>query len=127
PRQRDLGRRRFLPPGDPAEQINQRLICLQGLWRETRQSAPEVGLIEGRFLVDLSREEAAAERAVRNKADSEVFQGRKHLGFGLSPPQRILVLKGGDRVHRMGATDRLHACFRKAEVLYLALLDQFLD
>ena len=38
----------------------------------------------------------------------------------------IFALERRDRLHRMCATDCLHACFRKAEMLDLALLNQFL-
>src|SRR5205807_306693 len=33
---------------------------------------------------------------------------------------------GGERLDGVGATDRLHACFGEAEVLHLALPNQFL-
>jgi hypothetical protein len=38
----------------------------------------------------------------------------------------IFALKSSERLDRVCATDRLHACFRKAEVLDLPLLDQLL-
>ena len=40
---------------------------------------------------------------------------------GLPPPQRVFALERGDRLDRVGAADRLHARFGKAEVLDLAL------
>ena len=44
-----------------------------------------------------------------------------------APPQRVLALDGGDRLHGMRAADRLHAGLGEAEVLDLALGDQLLD
>ena len=46
--------------------------------------------------------------------------------FRASPPQRVFALDGGDRLDRVGAADRLHSCFRKAEVLHLAFPNQVL-
>jgi len=48
------------------------------------------------------------------------------LLFRGSRPQRVFALQGSDRLDRVCATDRLHACFGKAEVLDLACLNQFL-
>ena len=74
-----LSRCRLLPLCDLAEQIDQRLIRLHRLRREARKGAAEVGAIEGRLLVNLPREKAPAERAVRNKADAEFLQRRNHF------------------------------------------------
>ena len=46
--------------------------------------------------------------------------------FGLPPPQRVFALESSDRLDGVGATNRLDACLGKAEVLDLALLNQFL-
>ena len=46
--------------------------------------------------------------------------------FWLSPPQGVFALQRGDGLNGVGATDGLHAGFGKAEVLHLALLNQFL-
>ena len=59
-----------------AEQIDQSLIRLEGLRREARERAAEVGTVELRIFVDLARKEALAQRAVRNKADSEFLKRR---------------------------------------------------
>ena len=76
PGERDLRGRRFLPFPDAAEQINQGLIRLQSLRRKARQGVAEVGAVEFGVFVHLSREEALAQRAVGNKADSEFLQRR---------------------------------------------------
>ncbi len=46
--------------------------------------------------------------------------------FRFSPPQRVFALQRRDRLDRMRATDRLHAGFRKPEVLDLAFPNQIL-
>ena len=83
-------------------------------------------LSNGRVLVDLAREEALAQRAVRHEADAELLQRRQHLRLGRPPPQRVLALEGGDRLDGVGPADRLHARLGEAEVLDLALPDQLL-
>ena len=109
-----------------AEQIDQRLIRLESLRREARQGAAEVGTVELRVFVDLAREEALAQRAVRDKADSEFLQGRDHFLLGRLAPQRVFALERRDRLDGVGAADGLHARFGKAEVLDLAFLNQIL-
>ena len=49
------------------------------------------------------------------------------VGLRPAPPQRIFVLKRGDRLHRMRAAERLDARLGHAEMLDLALGDQVLD
>ena len=49
------------------------------------------------------------------------------VGLGGAPPERIFVLNGGDRLHGMGAAERLDARLRQAEVPDLALGDQVVD
>src|SRR5579863_519356 len=71
PGQRNLGRSCILPLRDGAEQIDQRLVCLESLRRKTRKRTAEVGALELGVFFDRSREEAFAEWAIRNEADSE--------------------------------------------------------
>ena len=60
------------------------------------------------------------------QTDLEFFECREHFLFGASPPQRVFALQGCNGLDCVCATDRLHGCFREAEVLDLALLDQVL-
>src|SRR5439155_17872573 len=94
PRQRDLCRGRFLALGNFFENIDDSLIRLPILRRKSRDGVAEVGAVERRSLVDLSGEEAFAERAERNEADAELFAGRQYFLLGLSPPQRVFALNG---------------------------------
>src|ERR687886_543010 len=87
PSDRNLSRCRLLLFCDAAEQINQGLIRLESLWREARQGAAEVGTVEGRFLIHLTREKALAQRAIRDKADSEFLKGRYHFLLRSPRPQ----------------------------------------
>ena len=77
-------------------------------------------------LVDLSRQEALAERAEGDEADPQLLERRQDVRFRLPPPQRVFALQRRDRLDRMRAADGLHAGLREAEVLHLALLDQVL-
>src|SRR2546423_4203204 len=125
PRERNLSRRYLLPFCDAAKQIDERLIRLESLRRESRQGAAEVGAVELRIFVDFAGEEASAERTVRHEADSEFLDRRYHFFLRRSRPQRVFALKCGEWLNRVCATDRLHASFGKAEVLHLPLLNQF--
>src|ERR1035437_6760615 len=126
PGERDLGRCRLLPFPDAGEQVNQGLIRLQSLRREARQGAAEVGAVELRIFVDLARQEALAQGAVWDKADSEFLKGRYDFLLRSPRPQRVFALESSDRLDCVCATDGLHSCFGKAEVLDLAFPNQVL-
>src|SRR6185312_758772 len=104
PGERDLGGRRVLALSDAPEQIDQPLVRLPGLRSEAGDGVAEVGAVEGGALVDLACEEALAQRAEGNEADSQLFEGRDDLRFGFSPPQRVLALKGRDGLYGVRAT-----------------------
>src|SRR5206468_12710370 len=93
---------------------------------ETRDRIAGVGAVERRALVDLPGEEALAERAERDEADSELLQRREDLRLRLPPPERVLALERSDRLNRMRAANRPHARLGEAEVLDLPCLDQLL-
>src|SRR6266567_4615873 len=76
PGERDLRRGRLLAFCDLAKQIDQGLIRFPSLWRKARDDVAEVGMVERGVFVDLSREEALAERAKWNEGDSELLEGR---------------------------------------------------
>ena len=107
-----------------AEQVHHGLIGFAIFRREARDDIAEIVFVELRIFADLSGEEAFAQRAEGNEADAEFFECRNHFGFRLSPPQRIFALECRDRLNGVGAADRFHARFGKAEVLYLAWLNQ---
>ena len=127
PGERDLRRRRALPLGDRPSQIDQRLVRLARLRREARDDVAEVVL----------RRTSCSRRSCRSgspcpsglngtKPMPSSSQRRQHLRLRLAPPQRVLALQRGHRLHRVRAADRLHARLRQAEVLDLALADQLL-
>lgn len=66
PGKRDLRRGRQLSLRDRAEQINQGLIRFPSFRRKARNGVAKVGTIERRVFVDLPREEAFTQRAVRD-------------------------------------------------------------
>src|SRR5678815_1636701 len=100
------------------------MVRLPSLRRKTRYRVAEVGAVKSGILVDLARKEAFSQRAEGNEAYSELFESRNDLGFRLPPPKGVLALKCGDWLDGVGAPNRLHSCFRKAEVLNLAFLNQ---
>src|SRR5579864_1998906 len=126
PRKRYLSGSRLLLLRDFAKQVNQRLIRFPSFRREAREGAAEVRAVEFCIFINLSRQEALTQRAVRNEADSEFFKGGQHFLFRFAEPKRVFALDSGDWLNRVCATDRLCCRFRHAEVLYLALLNQFL-
>ena len=101
---------------DAGQEVDERLVCLARLGREARHDLAEVVGREGRGLVDLARQEAFAERAERHEADAELLERRQQLLFGPAPPQRVLALDGGHRLHGVRAADGLHAGLGEAEV-----------
>src|SRR5208337_4688904 len=123
PGERDLSRGRLLSFPDLAKQIDQRQICFASLWRKARERAAEVRFIKRRGFVHLSREEALPEWAIGHKADAKFLERRQHFHFRASRPQRVFALNCGDRLDRVGATNRLRCRLRKAEMLHLPFAD----
>src|SRR5207302_6775461 len=91
-----------------------------------RELIAEIGTVERGVFVDFSCEEALAQRAVRNKADPKFLECRQHFFLWVAIPQRVFALESGDWLDCVGATNRLWAGFRKAEMLHLAFPDQIL-
>jgi hypothetical protein len=60
---------------------------------------------------DPPREEAAAERAIGDEADSELTHSGEDLVLGIAAPKRVLGLERSDRVNGVGAADRLRGRF----------------
>ena len=73
PREGDLGGGHFLLFRKSAEQINEGLIRFSILGAKTRDLVAEVGAVELRVLVDLSREEAFTQRTERNEIRSPIL------------------------------------------------------
>src|SRR5580765_3444745 len=92
PGERDLCRARLLQLAYRTQQIHQPLIRLPGLRREARHDVAEIGAVEGRVLVDLSREEALAERTEGDEPDAEFLERRQQFLLRGSPPQRVFAL-----------------------------------
>src|ERR1700722_5288466 len=109
----DLSWRRLLLLGYPLEKVDHRLVRLRRLRREARQHRAEIALLDLSVLVHRAGQEAPAERAVRDQPDAEFLADLKNpVRLRPTCPQRIFVLKGRDRLHCMGASDRLHARLR---------------
>src|SRR5512147_2651771 len=71
PGERDLGRCCLLAFGNLPKQMDQSLIRFPGFRRKSWKDVAEVGAVECRVFVHLSREEASAQRTKRNEADPE--------------------------------------------------------
>ena len=127
PGDRDLRRGRVLALRDAGEQIYQRLVRLPIILLEARDTIAEIGAVERGLLVDFTRKEAFSERAKGHKSDSELFKRRNNLRLRLSPPEGVFALQGSDKLNGVCAPDRLHAGFRQAEMLHMALRDQLLS
>src|SRR5438309_11474369 len=107
----------MLPQCDSAEQIDENLVGFASLRLEARNGVAEVATVNRGALVDRAGQKALAQRTERHEADPELLEGRKDLLFGFPPPQRIFALKRRDCLDRVGAANRLRACFRESEVL----------
>src|SRR5262245_36535280 len=104
--------------------MHQRPVRLPSLRRKTRYCVAEVGAVKGSILVDLASQVALSQWAEGNKADSEFLESRQDFGLRLPPPKGVLALKCGNWLDGVGSPNRLHPCFRKAEMLNFALLNQ---
>src|SRR5262249_26018491 len=69
-------------------------------------------------------EESAPERGVRDEPDAELAAGWENLRLGVTGPQRVLGLHGGDRMDGVRAANRLGRRLTEADVTDLALVDQ---
>ena len=78
-------------------------------------------------IVHFAGEEAAAERAVGDEADAELFEQGEDFLLGLTPPEGVLGLEGGDGLGGVSAADGFGAGFRQAEVFDFAFGDEGLD
>ena len=127
PGERDLSGCRLLSCSDLAKQIDQGLFALRASGVKRGNVFRKSVLSNFVVVVDLSGEESLAQRAERDEPDPEFLEHRQCTSAsGLSRPQRVFALQCCDRLDRMGAADRLRSRFRKAEVLHLAFLDEFL-
>ena len=127
PGERDLRRRRIFPCRERLQPLDEGEIGFSILFGEPRHDVSEIGGIERRRVVDLSREKTFPKRAEGHQTDAQLLEGRQHLALGFSPPQRVLALQRGDRLDRVGATNRLHAGLGEAEMLDLAFANQIAD
>ena len=82
----------------------------------------EVVLLEVVERADRTRQKPAPERAVGDVPDAQLANGRQELVLGVATPERVLGLKGRDRMDLVGSA--LGRGLGQAEVLDLALLDE---
>ena len=124
PGERDLGGRRALRRRS-GEQINQGLVCL-------RASGVKRGTVSRKSV--LSNVVFSSIFPVRNPCPSGLYGTNPmpsasqvgRISAPDAPPQRVFALQGGDRLHGVGPAQRSAPGFGEAEMLDLALVDQFL-
>src|SRR4051794_8269214 len=124
PCERELAGRAPLLLGDAPHALDEVEVALEVLALEARVVAAEVVLVEVGRAREAAGEEAAPERAVGDEADAELADRRQDLVLGVARPQRVLALQRGDRVHGVGAADRLRRGLGEPEVAHLALRDE---
>src|SRR5215468_9312356 len=112
PGERDLCRSRFLLLRESVNHGDQSLISFAVFRRKSRHMVAEIILLELRVFADFSREKASAERAEGNESDSEFLEGWDDFSFGLSPPKRIFILQGRDRLDSVRTANSVQPCFR---------------
>src|ERR1700730_2067713 len=73
--------------------------------RSGHREQPPCAVASAGDIRDFAGQEAAAERAVGDKADAKLLTERQDLGFDVARPQRILDLHGAERVGGVGSPD----------------------
>ena len=101
---------------------DEREVAAQVLLLEARPAPAEVALLQVVDRADPPGEEAAAERAVGDEADSELADGRQDLGLGITRPERVLGLQRRDRMDGVRAADRLRGGLGETEIAHLSFL-----
>jgi hypothetical protein len=123
---RDLRRRRQLPLRDSAEQVDQRLVGLPSLLRESRDDVAEVRAVEGPLLVDGPlRKPLPSGLNGTNPMPSSSSVGRSSSS-GRRHHSEYSLCTAVTGWTAWPAADRLHACLGEAKVPHLAFLDQLL-
>jgi hypothetical protein len=84
-----MSRCRLLPICDLAKQINQGLVGPASLSCKARNDVTEMGLVERRALIDLSRKETLPQRTEWNQSDTENL--RYARGEANMPRGRLLI------------------------------------
>src|SRR5690348_18505508 len=98
---------------DRANLVDEAQVPLEILALETRRVAPVVVGLEIFDALDLSGQESAAERRIRDETDAELAHDVEQLVLGLAAPQRVFGLQRRDRMHGVRAADRLRRRFGK--------------
>ena len=76
--------------------------------------------------VDGTGQEAPAQRAERDEADTQLRERWQHRRLDAAAPQRVLALHRADGLDRVRATDGLRGSFRQPEMAHLACGDEVL-
>ena len=96
--------------GNGFDLLDDAQVALEVLSDEARVGLAPVVVGEVVNGADLAGEKAVTERGVGNEADAQLAQQRQQVGLWVTGPQGILRLQRCDRMHGVGAADRVGAC-----------------
>src|SRR5262245_15214247 len=113
-----------MPLGRRPQRSEQVQILLEVSFLETRVGVAAVARDQVVALGEDAAEESTAKRGIGHEPDLELIERRQDLGLDVAGPERILGLQRAQRMHRVGAADRLGTGLAEAEVAHLALLDE---
>ena len=101
-----------LRPPISVEQVDERLICLASLRREAGEACCGSRVLSNVVFSLMAPVRKPLPSGLKGTSPiPSSSQRRQDLGFRLAPPERVLVLQRGHRLHRVGASNRLHARF----------------
>src|SRR5207247_9036000 len=124
PGKRQLWWRASLLTRDLFAFANQIDILLKVFTLETRDAAAKIIRREVLEMLNLTGEEAAAERAISNKSDAEFAASGENLVFGIARPERAFRLQCSDGMNPRCAATSTCASFVNAHVTDLGFLAQ---
>src|SRR5205814_5594363 len=101
---------------DRLDGLHQLQVLLEIARTEARLLAPDIVRGDVVDLLDVSGEEAAAERRVRDKADAELAACGQDLVLDVARPQRIFGLQRGDRVDPASLSENVRRSYRVSRV-----------
>ncbi len=87
--------------------VEQLLVFAHGFGLEARQIATKIIGSEEAGVGDFACQEAAPQRAVRDKAHPQLAAGLEDAALRLTGPQRVFRLHRGNRMHLAGPAQRL--------------------
>src|SRR3954447_12360399 len=126
PGDRDLARLHVVLLGDLLDGADEFHVLVEDLALEARVVAAEVVVRQVVRAADGPGEESAPQRRVRDEADPQLTRGVEDAVLGIAGPERVLGLKGADRMNLVRAPDGLRAGLGQAQIADLAGVHELL-